>query len=267
MEAIRQDEKIPLEHLLVRKDQGIATITINRPEVLNALARRTKREIKLTVEAMAGDGDVRLIVMTGAGDRAFSVGTDVREMKDFSVLDAEQMLRTEHGMYDAIRRCPKPVIAAVNGHALGGGCVLAICCDFTVAAETAQLGLSEIKVGVPVPIEGALLPRLVGIGRTRELVLLGESVSAKEAERIGLINRVVPPAQLQDAVREVANKLLRLSPTALRVQKELLNKWLETDLTSVIVSSIYAASLCFATPEPSQAINAFLERKRGKPHA
>ena len=170
------------------------------------------------------------------------------------------MFWLEHRLNSAIRYCNKPIIAAVNGYALGSGCLLTITSDYSIVSESAKLGFPEIKVGVPAAIEIALLPKLVGLAKTREMVYFGEMISAQEALRIGLVNRVVPKDEVLGTAEEIARKFMDLSPTALRLQKEIINKWIETDFVAAVEASIYATGIAFSTGEPKAAMQKFIHK-------
>ena len=250
------------ENIKLEKEGEIATITLNRPQRLNLLNREMINEIGKVVEELGRDKDIRVVVITGAGDRAFTSGIDVNEMKDLNALSAKEFIRRFHYTIKGVRDLDKVVIAAINGFCLGGGCELAMACDLRIASENAEIGLPEIKLGIPSVIEAALMPLLIGMGRARELLFLGEPVRADEAERIGLVNKVVPLDKLKDAVRETTDKILSYSPTAVRMQKRIINRWLPSDLEAAIDYSIDAFSQCFATNEPKEAMTAFLEKRQ-----
>ncbi|MDR1832000.1 MAG: enoyl-CoA hydratase/isomerase family protein [Fusobacteriaceae bacterium] len=252
------------DDLLVRISDDIAWVTINRPQAMNALTRDTKRHILRFMEEAGEAEDFKVIILTGAGEKAFCAGTDLRDMVTFGPIDAEQMLWLEHKMNDAIRHCNKPVIAAVNGNALGGGCLIPLICDYSIVADTAVLGFPEIKSGLPASIEIAIIHKFVGLARARELIYFGETFTPAEAVDMGLMNKVVPQKDVLTAAEAAARKLMKQSPTALRLQKELVNKWIETDFVSAVETSIYAAGLAFTTDEPREAMNRFFERQKSK---
>ncbi|MFC1864474.1 enoyl-CoA hydratase/isomerase family protein [Chloroflexota bacterium] len=249
------------ENIKLEKDGGLATLTLNRP-ALNLINHGMSNELRKVIEELGTDEGIRVLVITGAGDRAFTAGIDVNEMKDLEVSSAREFISQLHYAIKAIRDLDKVVIAAINGFCFGGGFELAMACDLRIASENAQMGLPEIKVGIPSVIEAALMPLLIGMGKARELIFLGDSISANEAEKIGLVNRVVPTDKLQDAVKEVTDKILSYSPTAVRIQKRIVNRWLPSDLEAAIDYSIEAFSQCFATNEPKEAMTAFLEKRQ-----
>lgn len=248
------------ENIELEKEIGLATITLNRPEKLNLLNKRMINEIGKVVEELGRDEGIRVVVITGAGERAFTVGIDVNEMKDLDVLNAKEFIKDFHHVIKGTRDLEKVVIAAINGFCFGGGCELAMACDLRIASENAQFGLPEIKLGIPSVIEAALMPLLIGMGRAKELIFLGDPIKADEAERIGLVNKAVPADKLKDIVKEVTDKILSYSPTAVKMQKKVINQWFPADLETAIDYSIDAFSRCFATNEPNEAMTAFLRK-------
>lgn len=249
------------ENLRYSIENGVCTLTINRPNQLNALNKQTKKELRDFFRKSNERDDYSVIILTGEGGRAFCAGTDVKEMQGFTSVEGEQLWRIEHELNEAIRRCSKPVIAAVNGHALGSGFLLTITCDYSVVSDTAKLGFPEIKVGVPSAIEIALLPKIVGIARSREIVFFGDDLSPKHAYDIGLINKVVPADNVLEEARKIAEKFKQQPATVLRLQKEIINHWIESDFNSSVESSIYAVGVAFSTDEPSSKIKKFLEKE------
>lgn len=250
-------------HLLLSSAEGITTITINRPQQANALNWETIRELKQAVEAARDMPETRVLVITGAGERSFVGGADIRVLESLDVFKAEQFIRAVHEAFRAIREHPVPVIAAINGYALGAGLELVMSCDIAIAADHAQLGMPEVKVGVPSVIECALMPHLIGLMRTRELLLTGDNIDAHEAYRSGLVNQVVPLAELPAAVRRMAQRLASNGPRALFLQKELINRWLNLPMDEAIEAGIKSLAMAYATDAPQRAIEAFWAR-RGK---
>jgi enoyl-CoA hydratase/carnithine racemase len=250
------------EHLLVSCDGPITTITINRPERSNALNTRVILELRRAVEATREVPETRVIVVTGAGERSFVGGADIHELGQLDVFKGEQFIRTLHESLRALREHPAPVIAAVNGYALGAGLELVMSCDIAIASETAQLGMPEVKVGLPSVIECALMPSIIGLMRTRELLLTGDPINAHEAHRIGLVNQVVPLAELPAAVKRMAERLIANGPRALYLQKDLINRWLNLPMDEAIEAGIKSLASAFATDEPQRAMEAFWSRRR-----
>ena len=248
--------------LLIEKRDGAAWVRLNRPP-LNLMIPELIQSIRNTFDGLADDSGTRLVVITGNG-RAFSAGMDVRAMKDLSVISAKALVTLLHEAIRAVHEAPFPVIAMLNGYCLGAGFELSMACDLRTASTEARLGLPEIKVGVPSVIEAALLPGLIGPGRAAECLLTGEMISASQALQWGLLNRVAPPEQLEAVTSDLADRILACAPTAVRLQKELINRWRQTDLRSAVEYGINAFATCFATEEPREAMTAFLEKR--KPH-
>ncbi len=241
----------------------IATITINRPRSLNSLNPATMRELRNALETIAARDDVGVVLLTGAGQKAFVAGADIAEMSRFNTLEAHEFSLFGHGVLELIERLPQPVIAVVNGYALGGGCELAMACDILVAADTAKLGQPEVNLGI-IPGYGGTqrLARLVGRNVAKELVLTGAMITAQRAWEIGLVNRVVPAADCMNAAREIAAKILEKGPVAIRNAKMAMNRGLDLDLSN---ANAYEASLfaaCFSSEDGAEGMKAFLEKRK-----
>jgi enoyl-CoA hydratase len=251
------------ENLIYEKKNGIARITINRPEVRNALNIETRRELKTALEDTSEDENVKVVVITGAGDRAFCAGADIREFLEFHSLQMREYLQLSRAVTNKIMNMEKPVIAAVNGYALGGGCELAMACDMIVASENARFGQPEIIVGL-IPGGGGTqrLPRLIGEKRARELIYTGDIINAKEAERLGLVNKVVPADKLDETLNELLQKLLNRSPALLKIAKATINRSMDTTLTAGLSYELEACSLCFSTEDQKEGARAFLEKRK-----
>lgn len=247
------------EHLQLEVRPPMGLLRLDRPESLNSMTLGMKRRIPHAIQQLSGREEVRVIVVTGSGDKAFSSGSYVPDMLDLTPREARDYIRTERTTYDAIRRCPQPVIAAINGYALGGGCVLAVACDLQLAVNDTKIGLTELKMGVPVPLEVAILPRMIGISRTRELIYTAEPINTERARDIGLINRVYPREEFWDGVESMVDKIARHDPFALALQKDMMNKWMETDLETAIEYTINTFSLMFSTDTPNRSIREFLD--------
>ena len=245
--------------LRVERRDGVVRCTLDRPP-LNLLEPEIIATLRATFEGLARDGSVRAAVVTGAG-RAFTAGMDVRVLRDLDVLSAKAFISGLCAAIDAVHRAPFPVIAAVNGPCLGAGFELALACDLRVAGSGAQFGLPEVRVGVPSVIQAALLPPLVGPGRAAEMLLLGTPVPAAQALGWGLVNRVVDPAELDAAVDEMLAALARCAPGAVRLQKELIIRWRETDLPSAVQAGINAFATAYAGGEPREGAEAFLAKR------
>jgi enoyl-CoA hydratase len=248
---------------MIQTDQEgpVVTITIDRPQFLNTLTHELILKLTETIHNWSAREDIRLIILTGNGDKAFVGGVDVRAMMDLTPEGAERFITDLHRCFLAIRQVKQLVIASINGFALGGGLEMAASCDLRLASNNARFGMPEVKVGIPSVIEASLLPRLIGIGRAAELVYTGEMIDAEEAERIGLIHKRAPAEKLKESTRSWAEKLLQNGPTALVLQKELIAQWMELNLSDSITAGIRAFRDCFQTQEPLEGMKAFLEKR------
>lgn len=252
-----------LTYVSLHHDGPITTVTINRPERANVLHTDTGRELREALESTRNRSETRVVVITGAGERVFVGGADLDELARLDVLKAERFIRSLHETFQTIRRHPAPVIAAVNGYALGAGLELMMSCDVAIAADHAKFGMPEVKMGIPSVIEAALMPQIVGLMRTRELLLTGDNIDAHEAYRIGLVNQVVPLAELPAAVRRMAERLMNIGPQVLRLQKQLINRWLNLPMDEAVEQGIASLAMAYATDAPQRAIEAFWA-SRGK---
>jgi enoyl-CoA hydratase len=250
-------------NLLVTRDGSVATVTIDRPRVLNALNSDTIDELRRTMLELQRDEAVRVIVLTGAGEKAFVAGADINELAvQTPTSGREHALKGQH-VFDLIENLGKPVIAAINGFALGGGCELAMACTLRVAADTAKLGQPEINLGLIPGYAGTQrLTRLVGRGRAMELILTGTPIAADEAHRIGLVNRVVPAAELMTVVRSLADQLAKGAPVALRYIINAVTKGPEMPFAEACQYEATLFGLVASTEDMREGTRAFLEKRR-----
>jgi enoyl-CoA hydratase/carnithine racemase len=256
---------LKLENVLYEKKGPIAYVTINRPKVLNALNAKTISELRSAFEDAREDSEVRGVAFTGAGDKSFAAGADISEMASDTPLTAEQKTRAGQALADLIENLGKPVIAAVNGFALGGGCELAMASTFRIAAETARFGQPEVKIGVMPGYGGTQrLPRLVGKGRALQLILSGEIIDAKEAYRIGLVNEVVPGPGLIARVEAVLNQISSNAPVAVKYSIEAVNKGLDTSLAQGFLLEASLFAICAGTEDKKEGTSAFLAKRAPK---
>jgi enoyl-CoA hydratase len=249
-------------NLLLEREDGIAFLTINRPEKRNALNSDTVDELRRAILDLKHDGSVRVVVVTGAGEKAFVAGADINELAVQTPVGGRDHGRTGQHVFDLIEHMGKPVIAAINGVALGGGCELAMACTLRIAADTARLGQPEINLGI-IPGYGGTqrLPRLVGRGRALELLLTGEPVTAEEAYRIGLVNRVVPAPALMEEARKLARTLAAKGPIAMRYIIDAVNQGIEMDLASAQMYEATLFGLVSTTEDMREGTRAFLEKR------
>jgi len=260
---VMQEEGAKFEAIICEKKENVAWITLNRPEVLNAQNDTLRTELIKAFEEARDDNELYMIVLTGAGDRAFSAGADISEFPSRVLMDVIKQRKGTKTPYELIRQIPKPVIAMVNGLALGGGCELAMACDIIIASENARFGQPEISVGI-IPGGGGtqILPRLVGEKKAKELVLTGDFISADEALRLGLVNKVVPKEKLKEAVEELITKLKSKSPVILQFAKLAVNKSLETPLSVGLAAEGDLFAMCFGTEDQKEGARAFLEKRK-----
>lgn len=242
-------------------ENKVGHLTLNRPEVLNAMDLRMREEIEAVINEASRDPSVKALIITGAG-RAFCAGGDVRTMGHVGPFAGRERLKNVHRWLYQLLSMEKPVIAAVNGVAAGAGLSLAMCCDIIVASEEASFAISFLRVGL-VPDCGALyfLPRLVGLHKAKELVFTGARLSAAEAERLGLVNRVVPANDLNAVAREMAERLAEGPTRAMGLAKSILNLSLHSDLATILELEAYAQDLCFQTEDHKEGMRAFVEKR------
>ena len=250
--------------ILLRRDHRergvVAYLTINNARRLNAMNSALMDAFIATMNELAAEADLRAVVLCGAGPKAFIVGADINEMA--AIKNAEQataFITRLHRCCDAIRDLPVPVIARIQGYCFGGGLEMAAACDVRIASEAATFGMQEVKLGIPSVIEAALLPTLVGWGRAREIMLLGETFTAVEALEWRLIERVAPPSALDEAVEAWIGKLLTSAPRAVRLQKRLIRRWEDLPLAAAVQAGIDAFAEAYATDEPASAMREFLD--------
>lgn len=246
-----------------RGDAGrVAYVTANNPAKRNAVGIPGKRAIVDTFKRLSEDPALRAVVLTGAGDKAFIAGADLAEMKDLTPEGAEEEHTLTHYACDAVRTCPVPVIARINGYCLGFGMELAAACDMRAASEHSKFGMPEVRVGLPSGMEAALLPALVGWGRAAELVLTGDIFDAREAYAFGFLQKLVPAADLDAAVEKWVESILVSGRRAVRLQKKLLRDWERLPLQQAIQAGIRACVEARRTDEPKRLMEAFLNRKK-----
>ena len=286
-----------LRYITIQKEQRIMIIKINRPEVLNALNIETMKELEIAFSYAAANDDVKIVIITGSGERSFCAGADVTYVVNISPIEAKNYASLVHSLLNRIEHLDKPVIAAVNGFALGGGCELAMACDLIIASTNAKLGQTEVRIGIPPGWGGTQrLVKLVGPAKAKELIFTGKMISAQEAYEIGLINKVVSlgdedqlPSELVDVKsdpkkekereaeiakilnRKLINECIALAKeitkngfTAVKVSKTLVNKALDTDLDTGLRLEIYGWALCFAHEDRQKMMSAFLNKRRNE---
>jgi enoyl-CoA hydratase/carnithine racemase len=256
----------PQPHVDVRietRGQGtVAFVTLDNQRKLNTLNRALMAEFVAAVVALSADETLRAVVLRGAGERAFIGGADIAEMAALDRDSAETFIMLVHQCGDCLRRCPVPVIARIDGVALGAGLEVAVSCDLRVASDRAGFGMPEVKVGIPSVVEAALIPRLIGAGRARALLMLGETIDARTALDWGLVERVASPDALDAEIEKILAALLAAGPQAVRRQKVLMREWEDMPASRAIEAGIDAFARAYETDEPVRMMSAFLNRKR-----
>src|SRR5215510_3968196 len=251
-----------LKNALYEKKGGIAYVTVNRPKVLNALNKQTWADMRTAFEAARDDVEVRGVILTGAGDKAFIAGADISELANVTAIEAEESSTFGQQVLNLVETLGKPVIAAINGFALGGGCETAMACTIRIASENAKFGQPEVKLGV-IPGGGGTqrLPRLVGKGQALQLILSGEMISAQEAYRIGLVNEVVPAADLITRAEAILKQIFANAPIAVKFALEAVNKGLETSSAEGLSLEAALFGLCAGTEDKKEGTQAFLQKR------
>lgn len=254
-------DELRFETLLITIESAVATIVINRPDKRNALNAAVRRELVEALDALRSREDVRVVVFTGAGDRAFVAGADIGEFAGRTPVEQRAVMEGRR-IFDEIAACPKPTIAMINGYAFGGGCELALACDIRIAARSAKLGQPEIRLGI-LPGGGGTqrLPRLVGSGRALRMILTGEAVSAEDAERIGLVDEVVDDDRLQDTVMSLATQIAAHSPLTLRLAKDAVRAAFEAPLSAGLAMERELFITAFGSADREEGVRAFLEKR------
>ena len=243
-------------------EEGVAVVTMNRPQALNAFNSEQLDLLAAAFHALSQDRAVRVVILTGAGDRAFAAGADIKEMVALTPAQGLAFGRNGQAVTSAVERLPQPVIAAVNGYAFGGGCELAIACDIRLASENARFAQPEVGLGIPPGWGGTQrLPRLIGPGLAAEMIYTGRQVHAEEAHRIGLVNAVYPLDQLMSAARAMAAQIARNSPAAVRAAKNLIGLVFAGDQAAGLAAEVAGFGAAFASPDRSEGMRAFVEKR------
>jgi len=254
--------KLVLTRIEQRPEGRIAYVTVNNPEKRNALGIAGKRQLAQAFQRLTSDKLLRVAVLTGAGDRSFIAGADVEEMKDLTAKGTKEEHTWTHRACEAIRALPVPVIARINGYCFGAGMEIAASCDMRIGATTARFGMPEVRFGIPSGMEACLLPRLIGWGKTRELVYTGDPVDATEARRIGFLEQLVEPSELNAGVERWISSILAAGPRAIRLQKALVRDWERMTIKQAVQAGIRACVRARQTDEPRRMMQEFFEQRK-----
>ena len=251
------------KYVIYEKSEAIATITLNRPEALNAFSKEVEDEVLQALEDIKNDENIRVVILTGGGEKAFSAGADIKAMKGMNALKARELSLRGEKVCTALENLEKPVIAAINGYALGGGLEVAMACDIRIASENARMGQTEINFGL-IPGWGGTqrLTRLIGRTKAKELVFTGKMIDAKTAEQLGLVNMIVPADKFKETVRQFASELASKAPVALKVAKALINKGAEISLDAAITLEREGFVVVASTEDLQEGVSAFTEKRK-----
>ena len=253
------------ENIILEVEGSIATITFNRPKALNALNAALMDEFARALEEIAADEDIRVLILTGSGDKAFVAGADITELATYNSLQAKRFAASGHAAIGQLQELPVAVIAAVNGFALGGGNEIAIACDFIYASENAKFGLPEINLGLMPGFGGTQrLPRLIGKNMAKEMIFTGKMISASEALQIGLVNKVTAPEALMEEVKKTAGVIASKGKVSLRQAKQTINNGLNVDLRTGCNMEIDGFGICMASPDAKEGTTAFVEKRQAE---
>jgi enoyl-CoA hydratase len=251
------------ENIILEKENSLATLYINRPSVLNALNKPTVLEMQNAIQDVAIDNSIKVLIITGVGEKAFVAGADIAFMSTMTATEGREFSALGNGVFRSIELMQKPVIAAVNGFALGGGCELAMACDFRIASYNARFGQPEVGLGVIPGFGGTQrLPRLIGTGMSKQLLYTGDVIDAKEALRIGLVNQVVSAQDLMSTVKDIAGRISNKGQLAVGYCKTAVDNGIQTDIDRAISIEANLFSLCCATFDQKEGMKAFLEKRK-----
>jgi len=251
------------KYIIYEKSEGIATITLNRPEALNAWSKALAKEFLSAMDDAQKDENVKVVIITGAGEKAFSAGADIKAMKGMTALKARELSQMGYEICNAIESIEKPVIAAINGYALGGGMEVSMACDFRIASEKARMGQTEINIGL-IPGWGGTqrLTRLVGKAKAKELVFTGKIIDANTALQLGLVNKVVPAEEFMTAVKQFAKELAGKAPVALKVAKSLIDVGADIDLKAALALEREGFGVVASSEDLQEGVSAFIEKRK-----
>lgn len=251
-----------LKNVLLEKEGNLAIVTINRPKALNALNSETLKDLNIVIDDLEKDNNIYAVILTGAGEKSFVAGADISEMKDLNEEQGREFGILGNKVFRRLETLDKPVIAAISGFALGGGCELAMSCDIRIASEKAKFAQPESGLGITPGFGGTQrLPRIVGLGKAKELIYTGEIIKADEALRIGLVNKVVALEELMNEAKAMANKIIVNAPIAVRLCKDAINRGMQVGMDEAIMIEAEDFGKCFSTEDQTEGMTAFMERR------
>ena len=254
-----------LNNVIFEKEGNIGVLTINRPKALNALNSETLKDLDTAIDHIEKQDDIYVVILTGAGDKAFVAGADISEMKDLNEKEGKEFGLLGNKVFRRLENLDKPVIAAINGFALGGGCEISMSCDIRICSENAIFGQPEVGLGITPGFGGTQrLARIVGVGKAKEMIYTAFNIKAEEAYRIGLVNAVYPQEELLAAAKKLANKIASNAPIAVRACKKAINEGLQVDMDQAIVVEEKAFGSCFETEDQKAGMGNFLEKDKAK---
>lgn len=251
-----------LKNVILEKENKVAIVTINRPKALNALNSETLKELDILIESLENDDEVYAVIITGAGDKAFVAGADITEMKDLNTMEGRRFSILGNKVFRRLENLEKPVIAAIPGFALGGGCELAMACDIRIATDKAKFGQPEVGLGITPGFGGTQrLARIVGLGKAKELIYTGRIMKADEALNIGLVNKVVEIDKLMEEAKAMANQIASNAPIAVKLCKVAINRGMQCDIDTALMYEAEAFGECFSTLDQKEGMTAFVEKR------
>ena len=251
-----------LKNVILEKEEHLAIVTINRPKALNALNSETLKDLDTVIEDLEKDANIYAVILTGAGEKSFVAGADIAEMKDLNEAQGEEFGALGNKVFLRLENLNKPVIAAIQGFALGGGCEISMACDIRIASEKALFGQPEVGLGITPGFGGTQrLPRIVGLGKAKELIYTAQNIKADEALRIGLVNKVVPLEELMTEAKKMASKIIANAPIAVRLCKDAINRGMQVEIDKAVAIEAQDFGKCFASDDQKEGMTAFLERR------
>ncbi|MBU5488819.1 short-chain-enoyl-CoA hydratase [Clostridium sp. MSJ-8] len=254
-----------LKNVILEKEGHLAIVTINRPKALNALNSETLKDLNAVVDDLEKDNNIYAVILTGAGEKSFVAGADISEMKDLNEEQGKEFGTLGNKVFRRIETLNKPVIAAVSGFALGGGCEISMACDIRIASDKAVFGQPEVGLGITPGFGGTQrLARIVGLGKAKEMIYTAQNIKADEAYRIGLVNKVVPLEDLMDEAKKMASKIIANAPVAVRLCKDAIDRGMQVSIDEAIMIEAEDFGKCFATEDQTEGMTAFLERRKEK---